>query len=41
MSETISEHGTAAEPVVGLTAKAVSDEQLISMPVDRARSDCS
>ncbi|MYR89860.1 IS256 family transposase [Streptomyces sp. SID685] len=39
MSETISEHETVKEPVVESAAEAVSDEQLISMLVDRARSD--
>lgn len=39
MSETISEHETVEEPVVQSAAEAVSDEQLISMLVDRARSD--
>ncbi|MFF3489600.1 IS256 family transposase [Streptomyces sp. NPDC002701] len=39
MSETISEHESVEEPVVESAAEAVSDEQLISMLVDRARSD--
>src|SRR6202012_3585552 len=39
ISETISEHETVKEPVVESAAEAVSDEQLISMLFDRARSD--
>jgi len=39
MSETIAEPGAVEEPVVESAAKAVSDEQLIGMLVDRARSD--
>ncbi|WEO95483.1 transposase [Streptomyces sp. FXJ1.172] len=39
MSETITQHGAAEEPVVESAAEAVSDEQLIAMLVDRARSD--
>ncbi len=39
MSETITQHGAAEEPVVESAADAVSDEQLIAMPVDHARSD--
>ena len=39
MSETITEHEVAEEPVVESAADAVSDEQLIAMLVDRARSD--
>ncbi|WP_238696687.1 hypothetical protein ACGH52_00810 [Streptomyces sp. BBFR25] len=39
MIETISEHETVEEPVVESAVERVSDEQLISMLVDRARSD--
>lgn len=39
MSETITEHEAVKEPVVESAAKAVSDEQLIGMLVDRARSE--
>ncbi|MFD4588401.1 hypothetical protein [Streptomyces sp. NPDC058434] len=39
MSETITEHEAVEEPVVESGAEAVSDEQLIAMLVDRARSD--
>ncbi|MCC2281036.1 IS256 family transposase, partial [Streptomyces sp. ET3-23] len=39
MSETITEREAAEEPVVESAAEAVSDEQLIAMLVDRARSD--
>jgi putative transposase len=39
MSETITEHEAVEEPVVESAAGAVSDEQLIGMLVDRARSD--
>src|SRR5262252_3504685 len=39
MSETVTEHRVAEEPVVESAAEAVSDEQLIAMLVDRARSD--
>ncbi|MBU3866251.1 IS256 family transposase [Streptomyces sp. 4503] len=39
MSETITEHEAMEEPVVESTAESVSDEQLIAMLVDRARSE--
>ncbi|MFC8393070.1 hypothetical protein [Streptomyces sp. NPDC057238] len=39
MSETITECEAAEKPVVESAAEAVSDEQLIAMLVDRARSD--
>ncbi|MEV6841566.1 single-stranded DNA-binding protein [Streptomyces sp. NPDC051133] len=39
MSEAITEHEAVEEPVVESTAEAVSDEQLIAMLVDRARTD--
>lgn len=39
VSETISEHETVEERVVESAAERMSDEQLISMLVERARSD--
>lgn len=39
MSETITEHEAVETAVVESAAEAVSDEQLIAMLVDRARSD--
>ncbi|MFD9820165.1 IS256 family transposase [Streptomyces violascens] len=39
MSETITEHEAVEEPAVESAAEAVSDEQLIAMLVDRARTD--
>lgn len=39
MSETITEREAVEEPVVESAAEAVSDEQLIGMLVDRARTD--
>lgn len=39
MSETMTEHEAVGEAVVESAAEAVSDEQLIAMLVDRARSD--
>ncbi|MBC9719450.1 IS256 family transposase, partial [Streptomyces sp. TRM66268-LWL] len=39
MSETITEHEAVEEPVVESAVEAVSDEQLIAMLVDRARTD--
>ena len=39
MSETTTEHEAVEELVVESAAEAVSDEQLIGMLVDRARSD--
>ncbi|CAM5476870.1 hypothetical protein STENM223S_08352 [Streptomyces tendae] len=39
MSETITEHEAVKAPVVESAVAAVSDEQLIGMLVDRARSD--
>ncbi|MFE5112914.1 transposase [Streptomyces sp. NPDC056663] len=39
MNETITEHEAVEEPVVEPAAEAVSDEQLVAMLVDRARSD--
>src|SRR5436189_1177285 len=39
MSETIVENEAVEEPVVESAAEAVSDEQLIGMLVDRARSE--
>lgn len=39
MSETITEHEAAEEPVIEPAAEAVSDEQLVAMLVDRARSE--
>ncbi len=39
MNETITEDSAVEEPAVESTAESVSDEQLIAMLVDRARSD--
>ncbi|MCX4515718.1 hypothetical protein OHA27_36710 [Streptomyces sp. NBC_01619] len=39
MSETITEDSAVARPAVESTAESLSDEQLIAMLVDRARSD--
>ncbi|MFJ5218226.1 hypothetical protein ACIP98_26330 [Streptomyces sp. NPDC088354] len=39
MSETITEHEAVEEPVIEPAAEAVSDDQLVAMLVDRARSE--
>ncbi|GAA3706363.1 hypothetical protein GCM10023082_00470 [Streptomyces tremellae] len=39
MSETIAEHEAVEEPVVESAVEAVSDEQLVAMLVERARSE--
>ncbi|BFO16924.1 hypothetical protein SHKM778_33120 [Streptomyces sp. KM77-8] len=39
MSKTITEHSALEKPAVESTADSVSDDQLIAMLVDRARSD--
>ncbi|SFX75513.1 hypothetical protein OH786_35265 (plasmid) [Streptomyces atratus] len=39
MSETTIEHESVEEPTSGGMPAAASDEQLVAMPVDRARSE--